>query len=100
MVCFLDDSSEDNDTATVSSATAAAWEVFSTAPAGTLESHDQLPDVSHSDNSDADGESSGESDPGAVAATYLQALLDVQTSILHGPYTAEDFSHVPDDLLE
>jgi hypothetical protein len=97
LVRFLDDSSEDNDAATASSAAAAAWEVFSTAPAGTLESHDQLPDVSNSDNSDADDESSAESDPGAAAAAYLQAL---QTSIPHGPYTAEDFSHVPDDLLQ
>ncbi len=92
MLRFLDDSSEDNDVATASSATAAAWEVFSNAPAGTLESNDQLPDVSHSENSDVDDESSGESDPSAAVAAYL--------SIPHGPYTAEDFSHVPDDLLE
>ena len=97
VVRFLDDSSEDNDAAT---ALSAAWEVLSTAPASTLELNDQLPDVFHSDNSDADDESFGESDPGAVAAAYLQALFNVQTSIPHGPYTTKDFSHVPDDLLE
>jgi hypothetical protein len=50
-------------------------------------------------NLDSDDESSGTSDNGATAAAYIQDHFNIPTSI-HGPYTAEDFSHVPDDILE